>query len=215
MRFIDRAGVRYGRLTAIRRVDADKQNSKWLCRCECGVYCQIYACHLQTGTTKSCGCGPKGRPRERHGLTNTRVYRIWRQMHQRCKNPNAEGYENYGGRGIKISPEWESFETFFADMGHPPEGTTLDRKETNGPYRADNCKWSTWKEQHRNRRDNHLLTAFGSTKCLTEWAEEYGLAVTTLKHRLYRAKMKPEDALRAPLYAQQRKSPIPRNKRSN
>lgn len=205
MKFVDRAGLRYGRLTAIKRVDGDDKNSKWLCRCECGKYKAVYACHLQSGSVKSCGCGPKGRPKEYHGLANSRVYRIWKQMHQRCKNPKAEGYENYGGRGIKVCLEWDSFDTFFDDMGHPPTGTTIDRKDVNGPYADFNCKWSTWTEQHRNRRDNNLITAFGKIQCLTAWAEEYKIPVSTLKNRIFRAKMKPEDALLIKPYAQQRR----------
>lgn len=206
MKFIDRAGFRYGRLTAIKRVDANCKESKWLCRCECGNYKSVFACHLQSGSIKSCGCGPKGRGRAMHGMTNTRVYRIWRQMHQRCENPNAEGYENYGGRGIKVCEEWNSFPIFFSDMGNPPTNKmTLDRVKTNKGYSKDNCKWSTWKEQHRNRRDNHLLTAFGETKCLTQWCEEKGIPVSTLKNRIYRANMPVEEALTAPLFAQQRK----------
>lgn len=202
----DRAGVRYGLLVAIRPLN--ENGVKWECSCDCGNTVTVYGKQLRSGAVKSCGCGPKGRPRFRHGMGKTRVYRIWKQMHQRCNNPKAEGYENYGGRGIRVSQEWDSFETFYDDMGEPPEDTTLDRKLTNEGYSKENCKWSTWKEQHRNRRDNHLLTAFGQIKCMTEWCEEYGIPVSTLKNRLYRAKMTVEDALTVALYAKQRKKQI-------
>lgn len=200
----DRAGIRYGRLTAIKQAASDGPNARWLCRCECGKYHTVYGHHLESQQVLSCGCGPKGRRNESHGLTDTRVYRVWKQMRQRCENPKAEGYENYGGRGIRVSDEWHSFNTFFDDMGHPPEGTTIDRIKVDGNYCKENCKWSTWTEQHRNRRDNHLISAFGETKCLTEWAQEKGLPVSTLKNRIYRARMSPEKALSAPLYAKQR-----------
>lgn len=205
MRLVDITGKRFGRLTALRRSGSDGSNAWWDCICECGGEKPVRLCHLQSGVVKSCGCGPKGRHRSQHGMTNTRVYRIWRQMHQRCENPKAEGYQNYGGRGIVVALAWNSFPKFFADMGEPPSiKHTLDRKETNEAYSKGNCKWSTWKEQHRNRRDNRLITAFGVTKCMAEWAEDRNLPVSTLKNRLFRAKMKPEDALSVPLYAQQR-----------
>lgn len=78
----------------------------------------------------------------------------WEMMIQRCTNPKATGYENYGGRGIKVSPRWRSFKRFLEDMGQRPPGTTLDRIDTNGDYEPDNCKWSTKSEQQRNRRDS-------------------------------------------------------------
>lgn len=206
MKIVDITGQRFGRLTAVKKSATDSSGAWWFCVCECGKQKDIRLCHLRSGTTKSCGCGPKGRHRSKHGMVNTRVYRIWRQMRQRCENPKAEGYENYGGRGIKVDPLWDSFPRFFEDMGHPPSGDhTIDRVDTNKNYSKENCKWSTWTEQHRNRRDNNLITAFGETRCLTEWAELKGLAVSTLKNRIYRAKMSPEEALTAPLYAKQRK----------
>lgn len=200
-----RSGVRYGRLVAVKPL-RDADDTKWVCQCDCGVTLTVYSRQLRSGALKSCGCGPKGRPRMNHGMADTRVYRIWKQMHQRCNNPKAEGYENYGGRGIRVCAEWDDFADFFKDMGDPPTDTTLDRLDTNGMYQKSNCKWSTWREQHRNRRDNHLITAFGKTQCLTAWCEEKNIPVTTLKNRLYRAKMIPEAALSAPLYAKQRAS---------
>lgn len=205
MRVVDLTGKRFGRLTAIERAGSDGSNAWWKCVCECGRLTQVRTCHLQSEKIRSCGCGPKGRHRYIHGMTGTRVYRIWRQMHQRCENPNAEGYENYGGRGIKVCERWNNFPQFFEDMGQPlTDKHTLDRKKVNEGYSKENCKWATHKEQMQNRRDSHNITAFGKTQCLTAWAEEYGLAITTLKNRLVRAKMNPEDALIAPLYKQQR-----------
>lgn len=197
MKLVDIVGQRFGRLTAVKRSGSDGSNAWWLCVCECGTSKEVRLCHLQSGIVKSCGCGPKGRHRSLHGMTKTRVYRIWRQMHQRCENPKAEGYHNYGGRGIQVEPRWNQFPNFFQDMGEPPtESHTLDRLKTNENYSKENCKWSTWSEQHRNRRDNNLITAFGRTQCLTAWAEECRMPVSTLKNRIFRAGMSPEDAMR-------------------
>jgi hypothetical protein len=141
-----------------------------------------------------------------HGMAYSRVNHIWRQMRYRCSSPNAQEYKNYGGRGIKVCDRWSSFDNFLADMGEPPTNKhTIERVDNNKGYEPGNCKWATYKEQLNNRRGNNLITAFGRTQTLTQWAEEFNLPVTTLKNRLFRAKMKPEDALTAKLYAQQRK----------
>jgi len=73
-------------------------------------------------------------------------------MIQRCTNPNNTGYDNYGGRGITICDEWQSFEGFHKSMGDRPEGTSIDRINNNGNYTPDNCKWSTRSEQSANSR---------------------------------------------------------------
>ncbi len=144
---------------------------------------------------------------ESHGMSDTRIYHIWRQMRYRCSSPNAPEYKNYGGRGITVHERWQSFECFYDDMGDPPtEKHTLERVDNSKGYGPDNCKWATYKEQLNNRRDSNRVTAFGRTQTMTQWAEEFHLPVTTLRNRINRAKMSPEDALDASLYAQQRKN---------
>lgn len=88
------------------------------------------------------------------GLKTSPEYNSWQAMRSRCNNPNHMAFKNYGGRGIKVCPEWQSsFEAFLRDMGNRPEGTTLDRINTGGSYEPHNCKWSTWVEQQNNRRN--------------------------------------------------------------
>lgn len=88
------------------------------------------------------------------GYRNSPTYVSWCMMKQRCSNPNYNRYNDYGGRGITFEPDWCEFETFLADMGERPEGTSLDRIDNNGNYTKDNCRWATPKQQVRNRRNS-------------------------------------------------------------
>ena len=97
--------------------------------------------------------GIRLRSYEQHGMSDSPTYHSWLSMKQRCTNPNDIGYANYGGRGIKVCDRWlHSFVNFYADMGLRPEGMTLDRKDNDGDYEPDNCKWSTLVEQAANQR---------------------------------------------------------------
>lgn len=69
-------------------------------------------------------------------------------------------------------------------MGPRPKDKTLDRRDPNKGYCLDNCKWSTRKEQSRNKTNNTLLKYKGETKCISEWAEQLGIASTTIHERL-------------------------------
>lgn len=92
----------------------------------------------------------------RHGHTRSgkesRVYSSWHSMGQRCRNPRATGYADYGGRGITICLRWQVFENFLADMGERPIGTSLDRIDNDGNYEPSNCRWATRTQQTFNRR---------------------------------------------------------------
>lgn len=112
-----------------------------------------------------------------------RTYGIWCAMKTRCGNPNAVNYANYGGRGIRVCSEWQTFEGFFADMGES-NGLTLDRIDVNGDYEPSNCKWSTRKEQGNNKRNNNVIELNGKRMTAMQWSEQTGIGESTIRKRI-------------------------------
>ncbi len=156
-------GQRFGRLVVEAPAGHDRFGARlWTCRCDCGKIANKSGGGLRHGRIRSCGCmkvehckrvGAKNR---KHGAVlggrRSQEYISWQHMHDRCTNPNAHNYEYYGGRGITVCPEWSEFGTFLSDMGRRPPDATLDRKENDGNYSPDNCRWATKSEQNSNRR---------------------------------------------------------------
>lgn len=126
----------------------------------------------------------------RHGFSKRGKLRrsehwIWADMRQRCNNPKDCAYGDYGGRGIKVCSRWRIFENFLADMGtRPTSRHTLDRKDNDGPYSPENCRWSTRKEQANNRRSSRRITWGTETKTLAEWSDQLGLTRHAIEWRL-------------------------------
>jgi hypothetical protein len=126
-------------------------------------------------------------PQVKHGQAageQTRAYRAWQNMLGRCYNAQNPKYPVYGARGITVCDRWRNFENFYTDMGDPPENHTLDRKNTEGNYSLNNCRWSTQKEQQRNRRNNHRISYRNQNKTVAEWAEILEIHPNTLYTRL-------------------------------
>lgn len=89
----------------------------------------------------------------KHGMHGTPTYYSWYAMRRRCNYEKAQNYPYYGGRGIKVCEQWDrDFSAFFEDMGTRPVGTTLDRKNNNGDYTPENCRWATYVEQRANQK---------------------------------------------------------------
>jgi len=176
----------YGRLTVVvselhRR--GRQQRTLWRCRCECGRTTVVETGNLIHGRTRSCGaavCKLWGR-----GVSRTAEYESWCNAKARCYNRNVDNFADYGGRGIRMCDRWRgSFAAFLSDMGPRPIGLTLDRKDRNGPYAPDNCRWATDSEQANNRRNNHVVVYHGEARTIAEWARQLGLNRTTIHYRL-------------------------------
>jgi hypothetical protein len=146
--FIDLTGARFGRWTVIERV-AHAKETRWRCRCECGNEKEVAATSLRRGLSTSCGCISKT-----HGYFGKRLYRIWANMLNRCRNPNVAAFKDYGARGVKVCDEWHRFEAFRDwSLSHGyTDSLTIERRDVNGDYKPANCEWVPIKFQAANRR---------------------------------------------------------------
>lgn len=179
----------FGMLTLVRFVEKNKHGqAKWFCRCECGKEKIIAGYHLTQGKIKSCGCLRSivgKQTKTTHGKSGTRAHTSWMKMRQRCTDSNCTGYENYGGRGIKVDPAFDTFEGFLQHIGECPAGYSLDRIDYNGDYAPGNVRWADRKTQNRNRQTNVIVEYKGERKTVSEWAEVIGLDFSTLYQRLF------------------------------
>jgi NTP pyrophosphatase (non-canonical NTP hydrolase) len=139
------------------------------------------------------------------------LYQIWKGMRARCFSETHVSYERYGGRGIVPCEEWENYDNFYywsIENGWEAH-LCLDRKDNDGPYSPDNCRWATYKEQGNNTSANVRIFAFGEFKTVSQWSEDIRCAVplNTLYQRI-QSEWSPEKAIICPSFRKATARPI-------
>lgn len=188
----DLTGERFGRLLVVsishRRVTPNGcVRLMWECLCDCGNKHVAWSTSLTGGTTRSCGCLARemiGLRRRTHGMSNSPEYESWRGMMERCTRENNNHYKDYGGRGIGVSHEMQTFEGFLRAMGKRPDGHTLERLNVNEGYTPDNCTWIPASEQGHNTSRSWRIEINGETKSLKQWCDRLRLDYTRICGRL-------------------------------
>lgn len=176
---------------------SDRKRRFLECLCECGKIIYVASDSIRRGLTKSCGCQNQGNTT--HGLSYHPLYTNWMAMKMRCFNTEVINYMDYGGRGITVCDEWkDNFKAFYdwCIAKGWKKGLTVDRFQNNdGNYEPSNCRLATRRDQDRNKRNSHLVTAFGETKNICDWAidSRCDVSVSSLNNRL--KTMSPEEAI--------------------
>jgi hypothetical protein len=206
-KFINLKGKKFNHLTVLKQhpIRLNKK-IKWSCRCECGNKIIVLGANLKNNHTKSCGCVYSWRgklnPKYKHGFKGTRFYNIWKSINTRCYNKNRIQYKDWGGKGIVN--EWNNFIDFKKDMyesylyhcrKYSEKETTIDRIKNNKNYCKENCKWSTMKEQERNKTSVRKIKYENKFYTLPELAKKFNIKYHTLYGRLFEHQIPLKQAL--------------------
>ncbi len=120
-------------------------------------------------------------------VTDQPEHAVWRQMLQRCQNPNCVRYYTHGARGISVCDRWETYASFIADMGRRPSKLySIDRIDNDGDYEPGNCRWATRRQQQNNTRRGRYLTHIGLRLTVAEWSRKIRVSQGTIRSRLDR-----------------------------
>lgn len=189
-------GDRYGMLEIVNPdTGARAANTGRICavRCDCGTVKTVALGDLRKGTTRSCGCSTAKLISEAnrvHSETAKSWYNRWTSMHDRCYNPKAERYPQYGGRGIGVCPEWFELEAYSAHMQRLleawPAGEPfhVDREDVDGDYTPENTRLLSILDSARNRTNTVWVEYQGRCMPVTEAAELSGVEQSTLRWRI-------------------------------
>lgn len=181
-------GVRFGGRVVLSDKRTKHAKPRVLCLCDCGSRDLVEVRKLRAGLGQRCRLCSRGahHPSTTHGAYGTVEYRTYFNMLARCQNPSHNRYEFY--KNVKIDKRWlgeNGFENFVADMGpKPTPHHSIDRKDNDGDYTPENCRWATPKQQARNRHNSMTMTYEGETKTVKEWSEQLDMKYSTLRKRI-------------------------------
>lgn len=180
-------GTLFGRWVVLERVEYRETGGRVRpyieCECDCGTVEFVNIRNLRQGNSKSCGCWHMEKASEAnstHRQSGQRLHRIWKQMRQRCYNPNARSYKWYGAKGITICDEWlASFEAFrdWSLVAGYFDAAEIDRKESSESYCPGNCQWVTKAENLINKQ---ALLPVHLERAVRQLADEQGVPAATI-----------------------------------
>lgn len=198
-------GTRFGKLTVVDVQKSSNGKIYYYCNCDCGrIGVVAYHDSLISGNVVSClACKKSMRQftdktkkekrqifkKEKNPLIAHPLHRVWSSMIVRCENKKREYYHLYGGRGIKVCPEWRNsymnFYNWAMQNGYKFETNgknkkniyTLDRIDINGDYCPENCRWVTYKEQGMNKRADMVVDFNGERKVIKAILKDYNATV--------------------------------------
>lgn len=186
-------GDRFGEWEIVREIGRSPRGEQmFLARCPHGEF-EIYGHNLRGGRSLGCrSCGNKI-----HGLSRTTEYKICYLAIRRCVDPTTNDFEHYGGKAdpVTVQGNWHTPENLgigaahmtqyvLDTIGKRPPRHQIDRIDNDRGYESGNLRWVTASQNCRNRSDNRELTHAGKTQCTAAWAEELGIGVSTIWHRL-------------------------------
>jgi hypothetical protein len=109
-----------------------------------------------------------------------RIYAIWHHAIQRCHRPECATFKYYGNRGIQVCDEWHNsfneFRHWALENGYHPN-LELDRRDGNGHYCPNNCRWATHCEQQANTRSRGGTSQFKGVY----WSKARSLWIAQIK----------------------------------
>jgi hypothetical protein len=187
----------------------------WKCKCKCGNIYKGPINLIRHGSIQSCGCkrvesaiinGKNNRKDAAISVDNgdgtrsvTILYGIWRNMLNRSHFYTERRNQNY--LSIKVCDRWLNFKKFKKDvlkLDNAPKKELLkfntgkslklsiDRIDNWGNYEPGNVKWSTVKEQARNRNSTVWVKYKGYHISLAEASELIGENYHTVYQRLFK-----------------------------
>lgn len=191
-KFLDKTGMKIGRLTVIKLHSKTPKSTMWLCQCECGRQCVVSTKNLRIGHTESCGCLAKevlkeNSQKQKKPYRDTKLYKKWLHIKNRCNRQNKPSSKYYYEKNIRMCDEWlNDFEAFYKwaiDNGYK-EGLTIDRMDNSKSYSPDNCRWADYTVQANNRTNNRRIEYKGSVHTLAEWARILDINENKLRNRM-------------------------------
>lgn len=139
-----------------------------------------------------------------HGLGGKeKLYSVWSNMRNRCNNPHCNDYQYYGGKGVRVCKEWDDYAAFrewsYTNGYIENAGLSIDRKDVNGAYSPENCRWATKTEQMNNMSSNRSITYNGETHTIAEWSAITGIPFEIIESRIVAYGWTYERALTTPV----------------